>query len=154
MTINERFRKIINELYSGNQRSFSIAAGVNPTVTGNVVGARAGNPSFEFVQKVLSANANIRAEWLILERGEMLRDENDTDIVEIAPKPQEKKDNPIIEASSMGFFLDRYEAMAIENAQLKKEIQDLRNSVSEPHQVPEYPIMPANPGTHIAAEPE
>lgn len=71
MSINERFEKLINELYSGNKRAFSQAVGVSPTVIENVVGARHGNPSFEVLRKVLYALENINPDWLILERGEM-----------------------------------------------------------------------------------
>lgn len=82
MTINERFDKVIKELYKGNKRAFAITVGVAPTVIENIVGTRKGNPSFEVLYKTLYANANISAEWLILEIGEMikLKEEHSNDI--------------------------------------------------------------------------
>lgn len=76
MSINQRFASIINKQYSGNKRAFSITIGVSPTVIENVVGKRQGNPSFEVVQKVLCANANINPDWLINDVGEMFRTVN------------------------------------------------------------------------------
>ena len=73
MTINEKFSKIIDELYSGNKRAFANSIGVAPTVIENIVGKRQGNPSFDVLQKTISANANINSEWLLSDRGEMLK---------------------------------------------------------------------------------
>jgi len=72
MTINQRFKKVIDELYNGNKSAFAKSVGVAPTVIENIVGTRQGNPSFEVIQKTLFANANISADWLITERGGML----------------------------------------------------------------------------------
>lgn len=71
MTINERMNHIIKELYSGNKRAFANAIGVSATVIENVVGTRQGKPSYDVLEKIC-ANANISAEWLLMERGEML----------------------------------------------------------------------------------
>lgn len=73
MTINERFEFIIQTLFGGNKRAFAIHVGVSPTVVENVVGARKGKPSFDFLVKVC-ANANISAEWLLMGTGEMAMD--------------------------------------------------------------------------------
>lgn len=73
MTINERFKTIINILFGGNKRAFALHVGVSPTVVENVVGTRQGKPSFDFLQKVC-ANANISTEWLLMGKGEMLMD--------------------------------------------------------------------------------
>ena len=70
MTINERMNHIIKELYGGNKRAFANAIGVSATVIENVVGTRQGKPSYDVLEKVC-ANANISAEWLLMERGEM-----------------------------------------------------------------------------------
>ncbi|HEY3389431.1 MAG TPA: S24 family peptidase [Prolixibacteraceae bacterium] len=75
MDINQRFEEIINQLYAGNKRAFSLAIGVAPTVIENVVGKRQGNPSFEVIQKVASANANIDTEWLLTGTGSMIKEE-------------------------------------------------------------------------------
>lgn len=72
MSINERVSKVINELYSGNKRSFSIAAGLSPTVIENIVGIRRGKPSYDVIKKLIYANENISPEWLILGKGDML----------------------------------------------------------------------------------
>ncbi|MDU1906396.1 MAG: hypothetical protein E6772_16620 [Dysgonomonas sp.] len=74
MSINKRFVQIVNTLYSGKKSSFANAIGVNPSVIENIVGRRQGNPSFEVTQKVLIANANINAEWLMTGRGSMVKD--------------------------------------------------------------------------------
>lgn len=73
MTINERFETIIKVLFGGNKRAFALHIGVNPTVIENVVGTRKGKPSFDLLEKVC-ANANISAEWLLMDKGELATD--------------------------------------------------------------------------------
>ena len=72
MSINERFGLIIKTLFNGNQKAFSDTVGVAPTVVQNVVGSRKGKPSFDVIQKILIAIANLNADWLITGRGKML----------------------------------------------------------------------------------
>ncbi|WP_320053942.1 S24 family peptidase [uncultured Acetobacteroides sp.] len=81
MTINEKFSKIIDELYSGNKRAFANSIGVAPTVIENIVGKRQGNPSFDVLQKTISANANINSEWLLSDRGEMLKANEESNVI-------------------------------------------------------------------------
>jgi transcriptional regulator with XRE-family HTH domain len=143
MTVNERFKNIINELYFNNKRSFANAIGVNPTVIENIVGKRGGNPSFEVVQKVLSANANISADWLIMGTGSMLRDEKIEEIKELLI--------PIVDNSSIGFILNRYEALAAENALLKRENEELKQSRGKHTNTPPYSLT--EKVSQLAAEP-
>lgn len=77
MSINERFRKLIDELFSGNKRAFSNSVNVSPTVIENIVGKRKGNPSFDVLNRVLSANENINPDWLITGKGPMIRPPTD-----------------------------------------------------------------------------
>jgi len=86
MSVNQRFADIINKQYSGNKRAFSITIGVSPTVVENVVGKRQGNPSFEVIQKVLCANANINPDWLINGIGEMFRQVNNEGLPPVGEK--------------------------------------------------------------------
>lgn len=81
MTINEKFSKIIKELYLGNKRAFASSIGVAPTVIENIVGKRQGNPSFDVLQKVISANANVNLEWLLSDKGEMLKTEESSNVI-------------------------------------------------------------------------
>lgn len=74
MTINQRVQKIIDELYSGNQRAFSVAIGVTASVIGNIVGKRQSHPSFELIEKIIYSNENINIEWLLTGRGKMLKE--------------------------------------------------------------------------------
>ncbi len=76
MTVKERFDVLIKHFASGNKREFSKKIGVSPTVVENIVGARRGNPSFEVLQKILYAFADINASWLITGNGTMFRHEN------------------------------------------------------------------------------
>lgn len=73
MTINERITQIINDLFEGNKRAFSIAVGVSPAVIENIVGKRKSAPSFEVTSKIVSSIDNINTEWLIAGKGNMLK---------------------------------------------------------------------------------
>lgn len=77
MNINERFQQIINVLFSGNKRAFSMAIGVSPTVIENIVGKRQGSPSFDVTNKLINAIANIDAEWLLTGKGKMFKSNYD-----------------------------------------------------------------------------
>lgn len=73
MSINQRIQEIIDKLFSGNKRAFSIAVGIAATVTENIVGTRGTNPSFEVTSKIASAIENINTEWLLTGKGSMLK---------------------------------------------------------------------------------
>lgn len=75
MTINDRFKQIIDSEYKGNKRAFALAVGVSPTVIENVVGSRQGKPSYDVIYKIC-ANANISETWLISGLGSMLKGQN------------------------------------------------------------------------------
>ncbi len=72
MTIKERFSELIKHYANGNKKAFADKIGVSATVVENVVGKRAGNPSFEVVQKIIFAFENLNAVWLIIGEGEMI----------------------------------------------------------------------------------
>lgn len=71
MTIHDRIQKIINDLFAKNKRAFSIAIGVTPSVTENIVGKRKSSPSYEVINKILSSIENLSVEWLITGKGDM-----------------------------------------------------------------------------------
>jgi hypothetical protein len=124
MTINDRFKEIIRQLYNGNKRAFSFRIGVSPTVIENVVGVRNGNPSYEVIHKVC-ANANINPTWLILEKGEMLMDE-ELDMV-MEPCELYYKSNPEEE----DYVLSLKETIAVQKdliSMLKKQLDEPNTS--------------------------
>ncbi|MDR3704976.1 MAG: XRE family transcriptional regulator [Paludibacteraceae bacterium] len=127
MTINERFKEIIKRLYNGNKRAFSFKIGVSPTVIENVVGARNGNPSYEVIHKVC-ANANINPAWLILEKGEMLM-EDDLDMV-MEPNEIYHKTNP----EEADYVLSLKETISVQKdliSVLKKQIDEPKTDKTE-----------------------
>jgi hypothetical protein len=73
-TINQRFEKLIDEFFGGNKSEFSRAIGVGPSVIGNMLGGRKGNPSFEVVQRVIDTIVSISPDWLLTGKGNMLRE--------------------------------------------------------------------------------
>jgi len=121
MTINERFKEVIKSLYNGNKRAFSLRIGVSPTVVENVVGTRNGNPSFEVIYKVC-ANANINPAWLILEKGEMLMDDD----LDIAMEPSETYHRT--DPEEVDYVLSLKETIAVQ----KDLISVLKKQIDEP----------------------
>lgn len=75
--INDRIEALIEHFCNGNKSLFAQKIGVRPSVIGNITGERKGNPSFEVVQKILNAFASINPDWLILDKGSMLRSFDD-----------------------------------------------------------------------------
>ncbi len=86
MSINQRVDIIIKELYGGNKRAFATASNIAPTVVENIVGKRRGNPSYEVLEKIICANENIEAEWLVTGRGQMLKSEVNSNIKIFVPE--------------------------------------------------------------------
>lgn len=72
-TINERFLRIINELFNGNQRAFSQAISITPSLTSGIIGSRQSKPSFDVIEKLVFSIADINADWLVTGRGQMLK---------------------------------------------------------------------------------
>lgn len=71
MSINDRIQEIIDSLYSGNKRAFSLAIGVSPSVIENIVGKRKSNPSFDVTNKIINSIEDINIEWLMTGNGKM-----------------------------------------------------------------------------------
>lgn len=95
MTIQNRFQKIIDAIFDGNQKAFAEAIGVTPSVINNVVGKRQGKPSCDVLEKIY-ANAQISMDWLISGKGEMFsQDEPYVSDSKIIETPQ----IPIVSAS-------------------------------------------------------
>lgn len=78
MSINLRFKAVIDREFRGNKRAFATLIGVSPTVIENVVGTRQGKPSYDVLEKVC-ANANVNPEWLLTGEGPMLRADERSD---------------------------------------------------------------------------
>ena len=109
MNINARFEEIINSLYKGNKRAFAQSVGISATVVENVVGTRKGKPSYDVLEKVC-ANANISAEWLLMERGEVLY--NSTSQTQYTPPDQ-----------NTHYFIEKIAEQAEEIGKLKEQVK-------------------------------
>lgn len=72
-TINDRIRGIIDDLFDGSVRAFSIAIGQNYYTIRNITGERASKPSSEILQSIVSSIGNIDSDWLLTGKGDMLR---------------------------------------------------------------------------------
>lgn len=98
----------------------------------------------KWLQKIVENYPNYDAKWILTGDGSMLRDEKKQEVN--APEVH------IVDNSSMGFIMDRYEALAVENALLKKEVEQLKQSRGNDINKPAYSFNP-DPVVNIAAEP-
>jgi phage repressor protein C with HTH and peptisase S24 domain len=71
--IHQRINLLINTLEEGVQRRFAQTIGVASGVVGDMLGQRKSKPGFDLISKILQAYPQIRAEWLLLGQGEMLK---------------------------------------------------------------------------------
>lgn len=97
-------------------------------------------------EKICYQYPDINLYWLVLGVGPMLKEEIRDEIVP-------ENTIPVIDNNSMGFILDRYEALAAENALLKKEIEGLKKSRAKPVDPIPYPENKPKLSTSLAAEP-
>jgi len=75
MTINERIALVISTLRM-NPNSFSVAIGVNSTITHNILKGR-NAPSYDVINKIALSFDNINMNWLISENGEIMKSDSD-----------------------------------------------------------------------------
>lgn len=71
-SVNERVNQMVEHFHKGNKSAFAKAAGISNQSLGEIVGARQSAPSFAALQKILNAFPEVRIEWLVMGKGEML----------------------------------------------------------------------------------
>lgn len=74
--INDRIDKIIEAMFDGNRRQFSMRIGVHPTIVQNIVAGRRSAPSADLLEKLSISIDNINCRWLLMGEGEMLLPDN------------------------------------------------------------------------------
>ena len=108
------------------------------------------SPSFQILCDFANEFEEIDMRWFLTGVGEMIKsEENKEKQKKIAGIPVK-----IIDNNSMGFILDRYEALVSENALLKNENEELKQRIDKPGQSIPYIDNSLNLGTNIAAEPK
>jgi len=80
-SVSERIAHMVEHFHKGNKSAFAKAVGISNQSLGEIVGARQSAPSFAALQKMLTAFPEVRMEWLVMGKGEML-----------PPKPSESGD--------------------------------------------------------------
>jgi hypothetical protein len=131
-TINQRFEKLISELFGGNKSKFCRAIGVKPSVIGNMLGERKGNPSFDVIQKIIYTIVEISPEWLLTGKGAMFRDTNDDKASTFSDEKTTRKQQtktPTPPPSTTLALSEREVLMQEQLAQKDKEIRALNREV-------------------------
>ena len=73
MQVQERIRKIADELFNGNISAFCRAIDVKQPTMNTILGDRKSKPSYDVLLNIVNAKAlNISAEWLLNGEGDML----------------------------------------------------------------------------------
>ena len=73
MQVQERIRKIADELFNGNITAFCRAIDVKQPTMNTILGERKSKPSYDVLLNIVNAKAlNISAEWLLNGEGDML----------------------------------------------------------------------------------
>ena len=112
LSIKQRYLDLINHYAGGNKRRFSNMIGIGPTVLENIVGKRETKPSFDVLEKTLSTFVNLNARWLITGEGKF---------------ESNAENNHTVAGESMN-ALEMIKSLASENALLRREIEELRQS--------------------------
>jgi hypothetical protein len=72
-SVNERIAKMINHFKKGNKSAFAKEVGISNQSLGEIVGARQSLPSFTALQKIIIAFPQVRIEWIVMGKGDMLK---------------------------------------------------------------------------------
>lgn len=74
MSVQERIRKIADDLFNGNISAFCRAVDVKQPTMNTILGERQSKPSYDVLSNIVNAEAlNISAQWLLTGKGEMLK---------------------------------------------------------------------------------
>lgn len=78
MSINDRIIAIIGHFENGKKKAFAEKIGVPVTTLQNIVGGRASDPTFNILNRIITAYPEVDITWLMTDKGD------------ITGKPQEK----------------------------------------------------------------
>ena len=100
----------------------------------------------KWLQSIVENYPIYSTDWLLTGEEPMFREEKKTEIIP-------ENTISLVDKNSMGFILDRYEALAAENAILKQEVEQLKQSRGKyPDTIP-YTDSTQKLSTALAAEP-
>lgn len=97
-----KIEAIIKLYCGGNKAKFASETGISGPIITNLTGGRGNMPSFEVLRKILDRFPDVNPDWLILNKGEMLRDGQNINI--IATINQEFKGSPYYNVDFIGGF--------------------------------------------------
>lgn len=104
--IHQRLNFLIDKLEDGVQRRFAQRLGISSGAIGDILGQRKSKPGFDLLGKILRAYSQIRAEWLLLGEGEMLKSaeapKNNSVSSDPAPRVEEESQAPYLKAERGG----------------------------------------------------
>lgn len=102
-SINSRIKLLITK-FDLNQNSFSVRIGENAQTIYNIIDGRKNKPSFKVLESILSTFVDISADWLLLGKGEMFKeDETQTRVVK-AFKADDKTGVPLLNVVALAGF--------------------------------------------------
>jgi hypothetical protein len=78
-SIHARVNKMVQVFAGGNKSAFGRQADIQASVLAGLVGGRMSSPSFEMMQRLLTAFPQVREQWLVMGQGAMLKPEFDPD---------------------------------------------------------------------------
>ena len=74
MSVQERIRKIADDLFNGNVSAFCRAVDIKQPTMNTILGERQSKPSYDVLSNIVNAEAlNISAQWLLTGKGEMFK---------------------------------------------------------------------------------
>lgn len=76
-TVSERIAQMVEHYAKGNKSAFAKAVGISNQSLGEIVGSRKSAPSFAALQKICIAFPEVRMEWLVMGKGEMLNSKSE-----------------------------------------------------------------------------
>jgi hypothetical protein len=70
--VQDRVERLVNHFSKGNKAAFGRKADIQSGVLAGILGGRRNKPSFELLQKLLTAYPSVEPNWLLFGRGPML----------------------------------------------------------------------------------
>lgn len=136
-TINDRIKKIVDELFNGNVSAFARKINIPQPTLKDIVGGKLSTPRADILEKIFGDKSlNVSAEWLLSGKGEMLKNisENSeaTNNIKLPDVPEIDKNDSDVVTSLLSLIKEQGQTLKeIALSKDKNHVKDQESIIKE-----------------------
>ena len=140
-TINDRIKRIVNELFNGNTSSFARQINVPQPTLKDIVGGKLSTPRADVLEKIFGDKSlNISAEWLLGGEGEMIKNISESDSqndIQLPEVPEANKSETETIKSLLSVISDQANILKqVTNSKEQKHIEEQKEMFNKIESLP------------------